>query len=377
MGRQSARLWHDGKDHKDLWKLIDDNENYSGKSWRMHWQIYKGNKLLWEKLPQNYLVACRGNSYLVYNFFESVCGEKFTDCGFLKNYTNSPTFTNDICFVGKYMFAHDASHILCTNNFYSWKKLAIEFNLINNEKILYTTSYNEKLLIITDHKIITYNIAKNEINYIYDGRNKNGDFYFKNVGCEHVYSSGDTLIIGCREYSSSIGGSTTRHLLIIKRDVLVKTFSDTSGWSYMSVSGNQDTVYTYRYYAENRRINLVLSKDGLVWERLGIKGLDYLFCVKNALYSFIRHGSWYTDIYKFENDSWNPIKNKVNVTTFKGGKRLLAFESKDYMYGNAVVEVDGTSKVCFIRFKDFESEEYEILIEGEVVEGIYIEKWED
>ena len=56
MGRQSARLWHDGKDHKDFWKLIDDEEGYLGKSWRMHWQIYKGNKLLWEKLPPNFFL---------------------------------------------------------------------------------------------------------------------------------------------------------------------------------------------------------------------------------------------------------------------------------------------------------------------------------
>lgn len=46
MGKQSARLYYDGKDHKDIYF----QENY-------HWKMYKGNEKIWEKLIGNEYIA--------------------------------------------------------------------------------------------------------------------------------------------------------------------------------------------------------------------------------------------------------------------------------------------------------------------------------
>ncbi len=404
MGRQSARLWHDGKDHKDIWKLIVDEENASNNAWRMHWQIYKGNRLLWEKLPPNFMAVCRKSHNDTDYYYGSDDGKRFTNYGFCIDYCNDATGIRlrDFCKVGKYIFSIGYAAGICyTTNFYLWKTLDVKFDFFKGEDITHIENYNERLLIMTRYKILTYDIRNNEIKYIPINYH-NGIDQFDFAGAE-TYAFGNTLLVKCRKtvkITDVFGIPSSRkieQLLVFKDDVLVKTFSeklDEYGntqapfFGAKSLTGDGNTAYMIGseglFTGYGNRNGILSSKDGLTWksEENNYVAYEAISCTKKGLYAFYPDYGIEREyvIYKLENGSLKKIENRVNARAVKydraGINKLLAFEAEGYMYANAIVLVDGEEKLCFVRFKNFESEECEILSEMAFFEGIYVENWE-
>lgn len=91
MGKQSARLYYKGKDHKDIF--------YQG---NFHDKMYKGNQLLWEKLyPEAYFVTTRllQNKYRYVTEIISRDGvDEIAQVPWDRNIENPKSYTvNDFC----------------------------------------------------------------------------------------------------------------------------------------------------------------------------------------------------------------------------------------------------------------------------------------
>lgn len=383
MGRQSARLWHNGEDHKDFWKLIDDEDTFLKKSWRMHWQIYKGNKLIWSKLPPNFLtVELVSSSEIKPHIYESVYGKKFTDIGFLKSYVGNHRGVYVLCKVGKYLCSL-SSTIIYTDNCYSWKELKIDLgNFYGNEKIISIKNYNDRLLIYTNHRIAVYDIETSETKIIYQ-RKYDLISYAEN----QVYVQKDTLMVIVSAGDQSINPYANNDLLIFKNDELVKEIlqystpvqpdgSFTYGTYFKQIVGDGKTAYfkgTAKIIANTGREEIFFSMDGITWEILPqtFKYLtDELFSVNGELYSTVSSDTDF--VLKYRNGDFERIENNVNAAIDKS--YFIVFGAKGYIYCNCIDE-DGNYR--FTRFKDFDSNEYEIINENPMSHGIYIENWED
>lgn len=374
MGRQSARLWHEGKDHKDFWKLIEE-ENFQGLAWRMHWQIYKGDNLLWEKLPPNFLLFSerRKDSSGIFAY-ESVTGKIFTYLGFLKSYTGvSYRSIKKVCKVGKYVFADCFDKILYTENCYAWKELNIKSLGLSTKNFLVTIeNYNGKLLIYSYFKISVYDCEKEEVIEMYEssgseGMNLNGFAqYDGKVSCIK-----DTAIVIARLDSND--NITNKGLLVFKEDKLVKTFPDES--RARCVAKNERGFYLIansKFVGQYGGDNLFFSTDGMSWDAITEDdyGFEYVFTNKEEVFLTIKEG-----IFKYLNGETIEIENNVGADleelTMNGGFFLLS--DNDYIYAN---DFNGN----LIRFKDFTDDSSEILIEGypgeEIISGIYVENWE-
>lgn len=386
MGRQSARLWHNGKDHKDLWKLIDYENNFRGKTWRMHWRIYKGNKLLWEKLPPKFFAWCKTSGTVGdFRYYGSDFGKIFTNYGFcIDCRSNTQAIMQKFCKVGEYAFSISNLEVLYTTNFYSWKALKTISNYSASERILHIGNYNDRLYVITENKIILYDIKNEKIQYL-----SNNQYSFLN---SEVYAFGNALLVICSKIVNAY--HSDQYLLVFKNDALAKTFSDVSGEYYLwakSLTGNGKTAYlignNFAFQGYGNRISILSSNDGLTWvdefTNPPYYSLDHLFYANGNLYNYVANasGQKINYLYKLENNALINVENKVKAGTllvpqsgisYVGTKeKVLAFEANGYMYANAFVTEGEEEKYCFVRFKDFESEECEVLSEQAILDGIY------
>lgn len=370
MGRQNARLWHDGKDHKDFWKLIDDEDTPSGKSWRMHWKIYKGNKLLWKKLPPDFLLLGAGLYETTKRAYESVTGKNFTNLGFLKNYSSIKyQDITKLCKIGKYLFARTYDAILYTDNYYSWKKLNTEsLNISDKNWIVTIENYNEKLLIYSAYNISTYDCKTGQINIIYESSSKMLLYTFAQsdgvVAC-----IGDTAIV-----KTSIDGDYRRPgLFIFKSEKLVKTFGKESRIDSVAknrngfwVLGSSQMIGLYGGYT------LLHSEDGNAWSVAADCNYNFknVFTHNDKVFLSDREGKV---IGRYSNGEIVRMENNVgaNLEVHITSSGLFVMSAKDYIYANSL---DGN----LIRFKNFDDDTYEVLIEDYgAIAGIYTENWEE
>ncbi len=390
MGRQSARLWHDGKDHKDFWKLIDDEEGYLGKSWRMHWQIYKGNKLLWEKLPPNFLLSTGRYYNLSGRFYDSVKGEKFTDNGFLKSYIDESKALYNFCKVGKHLFASYGAEVYCTENCYSWKEVKT-VSSHTGDTVTYLGNYNERLLIITNNALFVYDIRTD---YIKELDMPNFSYISEHIGDKSYESKfcvmNETLIVATGE-KNPYGMRDSEGLLVFKNDELVRHF-----YSFVTAPGfgkghnswvdcvASDGKVAYLSGVVNLfgiETNLeegYKSSDGITWEKFASPLTGPLFFLNGNLYNTSTILTTQSPIiYKYFDGEFLRIENNVNAYfEFVGGDAMQknTFSAKGYIYGN-IKDDDGN--ICFARFKDYDSGESEIVLNHGITNGIYIESWED
>lgn len=373
MGRQSARLWHDGKDYKDFWKLIEDEEDYLNMSWRMHWQIYKGNKLLWEKLPPNFLLfGSRKNKNGIFAY-ESVTGKKFTCLGFLKSYTEfNPGNIMRVCKVGKYVFAALYNKIIYTENCYSWKELNIDsLNLSNNNYMVGIENYNGRLLIYSQYKLTIYDCENKTFKDIYTST--------KSLELRSTYNQFDNKIACIGDIAvvrAESEQSETRQygFLVFKDDELVKKFFGEHGVRSFVAKGNNDTFVAYATrevfsYTDGLRPSIFTSKDGMIWNVLVDDPeylVDLIFSYHDELYFGARD-----NIGKIKNGNMYEIENAVGADLYHSSiaEGTFLIITDDYIYCN-------NSNGIFIRFQDFEIEDYEILDEDTKAAGTYM-NWEE
>lgn len=369
MGRQNARLWHDGKDHKDLWKLIDDEDTPSGKYWRMHWKIYKGNKLLWKKLPPDFLLLGAGLYETTQRVYESVTGKNFTNLGFLKSYT-SIKYLNilKLCKAGKYLFAKTYDAILYTDNYYSWKKLNTEsLDLSDNNWVVTIENYNERLLIYSAYKIAIYDCETGRINIIYESANRMLPTTLYQLDSV-VACVGDTAIA-----ATSIDGVYNRRgLLIFKSDKIVKTFEKETRINSVAKNGNGFWVIgKWPMTGMGGKITLLHSEDGMIWNNAADYNYAYenVFTLNDEIFLADDDGG----IGRYSNGEIVRIENNVgaNLKPNIGRYGFFMISAKNYIYANSL---DGN----LIRFKNFDDDTYEVLIEDYgAIAGIYAENWED
>ena len=384
MGKQSARLWHDGKDHKDFWKLIDD-ESQLGKAWRMHWQIYKGNKLLWEKLPPNFLLSTGVYYTPSGHFYDSVKGEKFTDNGFLKSYVDNCKTLYNFCKVGKYLFASYGVKIYFTENCYSWKEVKVVSSHID-DTVMYLGNYNERLLIIAEKALLVYDIRTD---YIKELEIPNSSYIRTGTSNKYYESNfcvmNDTLIVVTVE-ENPYGMQDAGGLLVFKDDKLVRHF-----YSFVTAPGSGNGFNSYVDYVTSDGKVAYLSgaanlfgsvtglaegyksSDGITWEKFASPLYGPLFFLNGNLYKTDTSYS----IYKYLHGEFRRIENNVNAYFGLVGNDAIqkgAFSAKGYIYGN-IKDDDGN--IYFARFKDYDSVEFEIVLNHGITSGIYIERWED
>lgn len=363
-------MWHDGKEHKDFWKLIDDEDSMSMKAWRMHWKIYKGNKLLWKKLPPDFILFGKIPYGTRQRVYESVTGKKFTYLGFLKYYTSIQyEDITKLCKVRKHLFARTYNEILYTDNCFSWKKLNTDsLNLSNDNYLVTIENYNERLLIYSAYKIAIYDCDTDETKDIYTSNNK---MY---VGSAIQYDSkvaciGDTAIVMART-DSNLRRNTG--LLVFKNDKLVKSFKDEM--LVYSVAKNKDRFWMVAQSHISGIIysdfTLFFSKNGLSWDKVAESDFDlvYVFIHQDEIFLIDDYGN----IYKYSNGDIIRVENNVraNLEEIGTGRGFFIISAKDYIYAN-----DFNRNL--IRFRNFDDDTHEILIEDyNAVAGIYAENWE-
>lgn len=361
MGRQSARLWHDGKDHKDFWKLIEAEESFLNKAWRMHWRIQKNGEVLWEKLPPDFLISGRENrwSYL----FESVTGKTFTNLGYLKSYINSTVEFGKFCKVKKRIFSIGSEYILYSDNCYTWKLLNVGDILTENREYIVTIeNYDNNLLICTDRKVITYDYVTNVFDVIY---NKSGMHIQAGSGQFDGVAAciGDTACV--RAYDKD-----KKRLLVFKNKVLSKEIEVSRIYW---IEKSTDAFFLSASINSNVH-GLLKSRDGVIWDAVSDNMPHYILHHNGITYGLDRDTDSILRVRKLNGNNYTYVENNVKACIFSsfGGFIVTA---KEYIY-----MIDKDYNV--IRFKNFDDDSVEILIDkkysiGQGTYGIYMGNLEE
>lgn len=359
MGRQNARLWHDGKDHKDFFKQPVIGE------WHMHWKIYKGSNLIWEKLPPNILLRAykeEGTSTRT-RIYESVTGKKLS---YLGDFRHTGGYfirlVKGFCKVGKrvYSLSLDSGaggltnrRIVYTENGYAWKRL--ELKNFSHKYAVEINNFNNKLLICTESEVGTYDYETDEFDIIYKTE--------KLETIEDDYYDSATNITACTNDTIVIG--TVHHtfgnrLLTIKNGGLVHAENEGQYRRHRDIKVYKDT-----FFCATERDTLI-SKDGVEWTK-DPQG-TYRFEVHNDKLYYVYFSQFFYYIGYYDSGIFINTSQQFYGSIFlSDGNYVYLLNSDSYLVRtkDPVVQSQyNTDIVCNDSGLDWRV-------------GIYIENWED
>lgn len=382
MGRQSARLLYQGKDHKNIYFQAENESSLSGKALRMHFQMYKGSELVWGKKPPNFLLFGRNEDGL-FHIYESIKGAKFDDLGNTKSYTqNTNYFYTNICKIKNRLFALGDA-IAYTDNWFSWKEL--DSNIYNGEAIINIANHNEKLLIYTTKNLFLYDIDLNEKTVVYSFEYECDLSPLTNV--TYCSSKDNTTVVAYKYAASSENNYVGGKKIITIHDSNVEKVIDSTDTSKFVITSNDNYfLFITGAYFLNPYIDgddydvykyVYSSKDGITWSRKDKNG--YLTSYFNNIPLFFKGKFYYIDnseepIILVSNEDGSDLEKidyKIDLTSYGGFlTRNFCIAVEDYIY---YLKMDKSNNQYYlIRFKDFYSDDYETVIENSrIYTGIY------
>jgi hypothetical protein len=374
MGRQTARLMYKGEDHKNLYfpaKLEEHNNDVL----MMHHELYKGSKLIWKKLPPNFmLIGKTGDSNAQY-VYESVTGDKFDNLGYIHGNFGACHLYK----VGNTLFSDGNNKILYSENWFSWKVL--DSNLYNGEGIVSIGTHNEKLLIYTKKHIFLYDLNSNTSNIIHTF---DVESYLTNALniCHCVEKNGTTVVV--HAYRSD--GQKIQLITIQDSKVVKTTGGNDNGNSAYSLAANENyfifcgSVYLLNSSSDYDTASYVyISSDGITWKKKGTNNYlvahmsNKLIFFKKKFYSIDHRKAKFVVSISEDGSNIELIDCNIDLTDDSSSvTRNFCIATDDYIY-YAKYDND-TDKWSLIRFDNFQSDSYETLIDdAQISTGIYFD----
>lgn len=152
MGKQSGRMYYQGKDHFDL--IFEGNDGVT----RNHSKIYLKNKLLWKREKPKFLFI--SDNLSTTETFKGI--SEFASNGY---------YPERVSFFGGYYFMSTGKKICISDNGYDWKCIyETEENVERMERLRENDADDGKTLIIITSKKIIYCYSEGENKFLFENK---------------------------------------------------------------------------------------------------------------------------------------------------------------------------------------------------------------
>lgn len=308
MGKQSARLYYKGKDHKDIFF-----QNH------YHSKMYKGSELVWEKIL--------GNEYIVFQFKNEI---KVLDIENKQIYKDTRNYLRVMLNTENIILTDIDSYLHNDGLFISKNGTHYMYKLDWNEPYGYWTT--------------TYYYASNNVLYVLKSDFSTGTSKTHYKMYSFLVDENEDITADYDVFEQDI----SKNLYIWNGGISVKTYN--SSKIPFFIYRDSRTEQTTFYYVENNVVNTIdLNIPGFATGRINI-----FFCVNNVFYIIYQNkaygdkynvyaydfdnsiGQIYANVFEFSYEnhmnisSWFYLNNKAYMyVLFKNGE-LHCYETSDF-----------------------------------------------